>query len=194
MSVFPHCTIHVAIASLLCVCATSAAAANLVTNPDFNAGLSGWTLTQGSNPTLDDVDGSPSAPSIRLVSVGPNLPSEIRSNCIPAGTSQFFDLFVDVKVHVGGGLASVAAYSDANCANVAGPMGYASQFPVTIDTWQQASSLPFGPLGLPPGGAYLQVTLSASQTFSTPSDVSFDHVRFGPSGTVPVRLQSFTVD
>lgn len=193
MSAFPRSTIQIAIASLLCVCATSAMAANLVTNPDFNAGLSGWTLTQGSNPTLDDVDGSPSAPSIRLVSVGPNLNSGVSSNCMAAGSAQFFDLIVNVRVHVGFGSVGVAAYSDANCTVVSGPMGYAFPWPLVIDTWQQAYSWR---MGLPPGGAYIQVSLNTNQqeTDSAQSDVSFDNVRFGPAGTVPVRLQTFTVD
>ena len=64
--------------------ALSASAANLVSNPDFDTNLDGWTAAAGDGTfVLDDTSGLPAAPSIRVTAGGTTPDTSVQSTCMP---------------------------------------------------------------------------------------------------------------
>ncbi|HSE11309.1 MAG TPA: hypothetical protein VLB69_01630 [Rudaea sp.] len=177
----------------LALFAGAAGAGNLVTNPDFDSGLTGWTLVAPAGTlSLDNSDGSPSAPSLHLVAFTAASGAQVESDCIAIDNSQNVDLYANVNVHTGNQNVSVDAWSSADCSTGSlGTAGSASLTPAS-DTWQEESNLAFA---LPGTTQSVRVVLTAGPTFGADvSDVKFDHLQFGPAGTTPVTLQSFDVE
>jgi len=168
-----------------------AVAQNLVPNPNFDSGLDGWTNMQadtGAIWTLDSTDGSPTAPSGHL-QAGGRPSSLVNSACIAIDTTHNIDLNVDIKSSdaMYPGHVAVYTYGDPAC-SIAGDAFVASSCAaLPADGWQRCSQINYA---LPAGTQGVIISLSVYYLTSA----NFDDVRFGPTGTVPVTLQSFDID
>ena len=160
--------------------ALSASAANLVSNPDFDTNLDGWTAAAGDGTfVLDDTTGLPAAPSIRVTAGGTTPDTSVQSTCMPVDDSNNVDLYVNINGTTGFAVATIATYSDADCANGLSAISSMS-FPVTGD-WATYSMTD---VALPDGAQSARVVLTASMGASSDhGDANFDHVAFGPTGT-----------
>lgn len=185
MSSFLRRTTFVAAAGLLWAYAAGAAAANLVTNPDFVINLNGWTAVSSGTPTftLDDTTGDPSPPSAHIVTDGAG--AHVYSDCVVIGTSQNVDYSSNVKVNAVGMYEIVWAYSDPTCSSVIS--GYSILAIGATSVWTQFSLPNYA---LPAGTQSVNIDLNVFGS----ADVNFDHIQFGPTGTTPVRLQAFDID
>ena len=168
------------LAGLVLQC-VSARAANLVNNPDFTSDINGWT---GSGLSWDSSDGDPSPGSAHLITAVPG--TTVDSTCIVIAAPQNIDLFVNIKVASGSLNVNALSFTDTSC------MGNLNGFTGTLitapSTWQ-LSSVTNVPLPNGTNSVLLQVV---SSTLGS-TDAHFDHVLFGPTGSAPVRLQSFDV-
>jgi hypothetical protein len=154
-------------------------AANLVPNPDFDDGLAGWSMVGTTGVmTLDADAGFPTAPSLDLGTdtVTPTAGTRASSSCIPADDGTPYDFFINA--YGGGAWGGVDAFSDADCS---APNGS-----VATELFRSSG----GTLGL--AGFLLPDGTHSARAFvaSTPpplgsgTDTHFDHILFGPSGTV----------
>jgi len=169
-----------AIGSLL---ALPAAAANLIPNPDFSGGTTGWTMsTTGSGTaTLDTTTGSPDAPSVRLIATPANTDVSVFSSCVAVDDSQHVDLVANVRGNAGAATLEVDTFSDDACATA---LSQIVSTPVQANqTWTPYS---LQDVALPNGSRSAQVVLTATEgTDATAGDANFDHIELGPTGTVP---------
>lgn len=204
MSTFLRRGIVVAIASFFCTHIMGSVAADLVTNPDFDSNLSGWSSgdISGSNGlaatfVLNTTDGLPASPSAEFTT-SLNQYSAATSNCITIDTSQNVDLYANAKIVSGNAVSTSATvfvymFSDASCGGtLVGPQ-MAAQVSGALGTWQQISSSNFSLLA---GTQSVRIVLEAvggSPAQPGVGDVLFDHIVFQRTATTPVRLQSFEV-
>ena len=173
--------VRIRIATLLslAIAAGAAHAANLVENPDFADGLTGWSNLGNGTIAIDTDEGIPDGASIRVTNSG------ALSSCIVIDDSTPIDLHVYMKgVGGGGGLgwAGLITYSDATCTTPSGGPTTEAYRLGANDAWWR-----FGldNVTLPQGTASAQVFLGAQMgTFGAIGDALFDHVLFGPTGTL----------
>lgn len=174
------------------VCSTPATAQTILPNGQFSS-LDGWSAPfgQGSTFTLDGTSGSPDTPS-GLLTIGGTPNAYVVSDCIPYSPTGPVDLQGDVKNTAQGlpefhGLVQLVAYTDEACGSSGQYFPTTTCFPLSAG-WQRCSNLG---LVLPPDTRSLRIDLSVS--FLSVS-ANFDNIRLGPTGTVPVTLQSFDIE
>jgi hypothetical protein len=153
--------------------------ANLVTNPDFDDGLDGWSMMGLDGVmTLDSDIGFPAAPSLALSSdtLNPILGAEAVSQCIPADDGTRYDFFFNAS---GGGVwGGVDAFSDGDCSTLIGSAD-TEGFRSAGGTYAVTDFL------LPDGTQSARVFLaSIPPPLGSGGDTLFDHVLFGASGTL----------
>jgi hypothetical protein len=162
-----------------------AVAANLVQNPDFDVDLEGWTVTDGDgNLALNDSTGSPAAPSMHIKADASATDTSASSSCMPVDDSDNVDLYVNINGTAGYAIATIATFSDADCAT---PLsGIASEAFAATGAWDTYSMTD---VALPDGAQSARVVLTAAMGASTDhGDANFDHVLFGPTGTLPASI------
>jgi hypothetical protein len=173
---------------------TSASAANLIENSDFNTGIDGWTVAAGDDgsASLDTTKGFPIPPSLHLVADGTLGDVSAESDCIAIDDSDNVDLFVAVNVAAGFGGATINAYDDGICSSALTPI---TADPLGVSgTWQ---TFALTDVALPDDTQSVKITLSATQgDGDDPGDALFDHVAFGPTGTarpqIPMAQEGLT--
>jgi hypothetical protein len=177
------------ILGLMCVYASGALGANLVANPDFNADVSGWTNAGTAVFSWDGGDGSPGFGSANFVGNSSQV-GIANSSCIVLAAPQNIDLYANIETpNLEAFNAEALAYTDPGCTNGESTFGAITSTPLPGPGWQQVSATN---VSLPGSTQSIRVRLMA-----TPMDLNLnahvDHVRLGPAGTTPVRLQSFDV-
>jgi hypothetical protein len=169
---------------------TFASAQNIAPNGQFDT-LEGWTLLgNGGQLTLDAGDGSPDAPAGFLVSGGSPV-TFIQSSCAPLTGPMTADFQVDIKSNPDRpdfpGYGHAYLYSDDSCLGSWTDVGAGNCFPLS-NGWQRCARLNFAVpdtvRSFRVGGSVMYFGASAK----------FDNFRLGPSGTVPVTLQSFDIE
>lgn len=181
--------------------AATANAQNLIGNPDFATNLSGWTVRPNSTAhavTHEMSDGSPAPPSMRITqTAGITVPdaASVSSNCMPVSSATSYDALVDTRINTAF-LPTVHAigYSDSACTTAAGPTFSLSNCSAVAGGWRRCLATGFSPTA---AQTHMQLTVVANFMPSAQlplTDLLIDNARFGPSGTVPVTLQSFGVD
>lgn len=187
-----------ALATALLLRVPAADAENLVPNPDFDAGIDHWSLLGNpSGATISYVadDGSPAPGALRIDRPDQNRGNSTTavSDCIVVDPSIHYDLMVSVKVLTGAvGYAYLSVFSDAQCGEPIGPAVQVLQWDGADAIWHELEALDFA---LPDATASLRIAVSVGVPYpETLSAVLFDHVGLGPTGTVPVTLQTFVVD
>ncbi len=198
--------------ALLCVifCAAPAFAANLVLNPDFDNGLTDWTLAAlpPCSVTVNNADGSDSAPSANLFGIV--LRSAKGSGCaqmsqcisLASAPPPPWDAGVRVRDTSGSNFPpfqGLLQFSDADCGTsptfgatvtliaggtVAGVQGAFTQQLLT----GIADPLPGGG---PSRSVLIKFNFSGN---GISTSVNLDKVYFGPPGTTPVELSHFEVE
>jgi hypothetical protein len=198
---------------IMLLMAESAAAGNLLNNPDFdrNKGLIGWTtkMASGTCPMNSDCGhmyasaseccgraNSGSASSTSAFSQFDQLSQCVHG--IEADTSYDVSVWIQLTPSIGFNQApkpgfGVAWYASADCT---GPALTNSTTSVKAAAWQQFS-LPA--IVAPDKAGSARFSLFASyqpkqNAVGNPVRTDFDNAFFGPSATVPVELQSFSVD
>jgi hypothetical protein len=165
--------------------AFSASAANLITNPDFTTGLDGWTVSDGDGTaTLDNSTGSPAAPSIQLVAGGTAPNMSVESSCMQIDDSNHVDLYMNINGASGFAIGSISAFSDTAC--TVGLSAINSDAYAATQAWGTYS---MSDVVLPPDTRSAKVVLTAGMGSSTTQgDANFDHIAFGPTGTVTASV------
>jgi len=170
----------------------SASAANLLINSEFDTDLSSWTVTTAGTgaATFDASFGSPANGSALLNAPLANDRVTL-SQCV-AITAQSIDLIGRSFTGSSTGTAYtdlfITAFDQTGCAGAA--LETQSTTTSGFPSWQERT-LPNHPL--PVGTLSVLVSFFVDAGDSSAS-VWFDHVLFGPAGTVPVTLQSFEID
>jgi len=174
------------------LCSTPATAQTIIPNGQFSS-LDGWSapIGQGATFTLDGGEGSPDTPSA-LLRAGGTPSAYVLSDCIPYTPTGAVDLQGDIKNSAQGlpefpGLVQVVAYTDEVCGSPGQYFHTTTCFALSAG-WQRCSNLGFL---LPPGTRALRIDLSV---YSFTVAANFDNIRLGPTGTVPVTLQSFDIE
>jgi len=165
--------------------AFSASADNLVVNPDFTQGVDGWTTITAGNgtATLDTTTGSPGAPSLHLNAIPAASTVAVSSACMPIDGGSV-DLYVNINGTSGFAFTTINSYSDPDC--VFGLTATDSQSFPADQTWNTYSMTG---VSLPPGTRSARIVLSVTMGASGDAgNANFDHVQFGPSGTVPSNV------
>lgn len=166
--------------------ACSANAANLVTNPDFTAGLGGWDLaTENGTIALDAASGAPAAPSLHVVSAASAPDAAAESLCISVDDSTHYDFSMNANAATGLLSASVVVYSDADCSRALDSLD--TTVVAANGEWDTYS---LSNVALPNGSNSVRIALTASMgSEGEVGDVDFDHIEFGPAGTLgPVNI------
>jgi len=166
-----------------CALAGIVNAANLVPNPDFDSGLDGWSLSTGSGTmTLDSSTGLPTPPSLHLLGDNLTVTAGVQSSCIQIDDSAHVDFYMDVnRGSVGFASGGVAAYSDTACST---PLDttIGSSANDTNGIWARYSDVD---AALPAGTQSVRVILNAGMgSLGSLADVHFDHIAFGPTGSI----------
>jgi hypothetical protein len=162
----------------------AAQAANLVENPDFNSGLDGWSLaSEAGTVDIDADNGFPSAPALHLAGDSTSG-AAAQSACIMIDDSVNVDLRALVLPSGGTAALVVQPYSDAACETPIDPVSTAS-----VDANGEWQELALTDTALPDGTLSARVVLYASLgSDDSVGDALFDHVAFGPTGTVPYAV------
>lgn len=190
---------------VLILSSSTVLAQNLITNPDFTVDTSGWNFTTPGTFTRNgslDADSSPMSGSGELANTSPlAFGSSFAGQCvsgITAGSNYDWGAmmrFDSANTQTASGRANVVVnfYDAALCggSNVGG--GTTADFSSTnTDVWSQMEVLGFT---APTGSVTAWVSLFTVKTEDTGiMTVNFDNVVFGPAGTLPVELSSFTVE
>jgi hypothetical protein len=186
---------------VLATAAASAGAQNLMTNPDFSADLSQWTIRTTGSATVTYVSdsGSPAEGAVHLTAT--NGDTAQLKQCV-ALTATTLDLiareYIAESVSVQTAGADVTVYDQPDCVgNIVGffafnPEPVTGYFQGTVAPgWNQISAAHEDVSPFVPASALVSVFVVAAGGGS--ADYYFDNVRFGPSGTLPVKLQAFDV-
>src|SRR5690606_20135507 len=171
--------------------------------PNFDADVGGWgTVPFGTGGSVvecewdggTDVDGNAASGALECHNVWPTASDGIGGfQCLPVSTSTEYDviasaLTASAQPVTGSAAISVQWWSAPGCSTPAG--GVVLSFPTaagwsqiveTLTTPATAASVRFGLTVLKDSGP---------ETFA----VHFDDIRFGPTGTVTVELQAFSVE
>jgi hypothetical protein len=181
--------------------AASVAGQDLIVNGHFHTDINGWTLIGIGTQAWDPLDwqGNPSSGSIRVTNTDPVANQVTGSGqCIlltPSGTYEAGGhvRFPSGQVAFGGGVIGVLWFDNPTCTNP--PLSSVSTptvFSTTTNTWVESFT---AGLVAPPGTIAVGVGPAVGKAGAGGSLAGlFDRVRFGPTGTTPVRAQSFTVE
>jgi hypothetical protein len=191
-------TIAVALGVAIGTLCTPVHAANLVVNPDFNAGIGSWTPSvNGGTVAWSAGFGNP-AGSISTNSPAPNT-SALATQCVaisaPATVDFIVDGYASLSTVSGGFVISATAYTGTDCTgtNLGDLPGGSESFPP--GGWQGFQiALVSQQLPASTNSVLLTIGSSTGPTAGSIDDYFFDNIRFGPAGTTPVTLQSFEVD
>lgn len=181
---------------LLAVPCFAVHAQNLVSNPDFDTDIKGWTAQGSAAFNWDGSDGSPSAGSAHFSGSGSaGITGTATSDCfaIPMPAPATVDLRANVKFAASGNAGPsfyALAFTDGNCTAGGSMIGVSNAFgPPDGNGWRQGQASALLPIGT--NGVEMQLFGQADGSGNL--DMHFDHVQFGASGTVPVILQTFGV-
>ena len=152
-------------------------AANLVPNSDFDAGLDGWSQAGTGSVTIDDSVGVPHPPSAHLVADS-TLGLGLESSCLEVDDSVHADFRMNAAAAAGYLSASIQTFSDTACMNALAPIGLQA----FRGGWGEFGLFDFA---LPDGAQSAKVHLSAASiSLGELPDVHFDHIAFGPTGSI----------
>ena len=157
-------TIALALVTLLWVSAPAqpVAAANVLTNPTFDANITGWNLSGGATITHSAATGNPAGSASIVVTTVGNSAQSI-SQCVPATAGETYDISSQVLLPTANQPAGTVAFmtrnfnATADCTGgaVPGGGGQTSDFNPS-DSWQTIS---FGSLVAPPATQGLLIVL-----------------------------------
>lgn len=183
------------------VLAGSAAAQTAVVNGEFNAdptiGGNGWTQGGAFGSSQNVADGSPAAPSVQLATSSQAVDDQLLQ-CVDLTTVALsgvtvFDFGARIKniQFVGTATMTVDFFPNANCTG--GTTG-SSTTNASAGATNGFTEFTRSGAARPGGTSGARITLNLHDGSSNPDNgaiARFDHVFFGPAGTVPVTLTKF---
>jgi hypothetical protein len=181
-------------------CSATARAANLVVNPDFTADITtAWTSSgTGGAAVWNSGLGSPTPGSADLVAVYAGVyVTRSLTQCVAIAAPGNFDYLTRTYTgsNVGNAVfhSQVTFFGGGSCggSNLGTSVAAAA---VNIDGSWWEYSLTNAPLPATTVSALVELFVDSGTTESSSSNILFDNVRFGPAGTVPVELQSFSAE
>lgn len=182
---------------ILASASLTAGGADLVVNGSFDTALANWTLQGGV--ALDTTDGAPSAGSAHMVVAGNAVNVASLYQCINLVPTGVVDLLGSSFTQSVSGNANTALRVDAfdapACAGTA--LGTLAGAAVSTEQGTNAIWTRFGLFNVTLNPNTQSVAISAVAIAAAPGDaldVLWDHIQFGPSGTLPVELLEFHVD
>ena len=153
------------------------AAGSLVPNADFDTGLEGWTQLGTGTASFDGSVGIPTPGSAHLVPDSAGGMGLV-SACIEVDNSVSMDLRVNAFGGAGYVSAGVNAFSDSGCTTALSTIGTPALPVLNME-------LNLFDFALPARTHSANLSLSAfSISGGTLADAHFDHVEFGPTGTL----------
>ena len=194
-----------ALLALACGWAAPAAAQDLVVDGRFDSvsALASWT-SGGMNLvewSVSDWQGDPHSGSARVTNVAPCASTSLHQ-CVslPLPLAESYEVggavFLETRAPSLSGSLMVLAHAQPACAGSSVFAGATP--PALLSEW--TTSLTPG-LTLPPSTRSVSVLLRVNKPFTPnclpfqpPVTARFDHVRFGPTGTTPVSLQSLSIE
>jgi len=203
-------------ACLLLICAFDARAANLLINADFSDGFSGWSQADNSSSPTFAIAPCPGGSECGIFQndalddcCGQSPPAEIRSasslfytraivqcvSSIAANTAYDYGAWMRITTASGPqpGVPNVFVlwYPTSDCSGQYGAIGPSAL--TEAPTWTRvANSVVVSPTDA--GSVLMVLSAGPYGDSGTQVGMAFDGAFFGPSGTVPVELQSFFVD
>jgi hypothetical protein len=183
------------LAAFLLIGASIAQAQNLVPNPDFDTGIDGWsTLSNGTIEWVAD-DGSPDPGALRLrLADARGNGTEALSGCFAVDPSMHHDLAASLKL-IAGIEAHIffVVYDNPTCADPpVGGADYYAQVPTADGLWHDVM---VADIPLAPEAVAARIFIGTGAPYPDTNAVALaDHIAFGPTGSVPVTLQSFGVE
>ena len=171
--------IYGAVAAAGLAIAGTACAGNLLLNPDFTAGRDGWTLDSATGHVyfIED-NGSPSPPSIRVSGTISITGASAASACVPIDDSLAYDFAFNTEPISGLASGTVIGYSDASCETEAFRAS-TDELPFVGNIW---TTMALNDIAIT--GRSARVVLTATPGALGRGDAAFDHVLFGPHGTL----------
>lgn len=176
-------------------------ASDIVVNGSFDADLSSWVPNgaSGGSVTYDGADGAPTAGSAHLFEPDPTA-TAVLTQCIAFAPTGPVDLFGSTRTLSASGSAftvlDATLYGTANCTgtslSVLNAAVIGTEPGTGGTTWTR-----WGFQNATPAAGTLGVLIgvhAAAVQVGDSLDILWDHVQFGPSGTLPVELQSFVVE
>lgn len=189
--------IFAVLAVLAVLAVRTAVAANLLSNPDFDNGVTGWApRTPGHDVLAIVADGSPTAPALDISPVVPPGSNAIAySECVTISTPTV-DLIVIGKLPTVEptvlGLASIVFFTSSDCAVSTDILDNNSLGWTSADVgWVEKSLLN---KAVPAGTMSAFIYLRSDSAPGESKHMLFDHIRFGPAGSAPVELLQFGVN
>jgi len=174
----------------LSVAPLPALADNLVSNPDFSQLITAWAHQPESAGSIaaDFSHGSPGAPSAHVSGTEESSRGLMVSSCIEIDTTAHIDFVFNALVVVGSAVGSVFGYSDTACTEPLGLISTESRPPSA--EWATVSLID---TALPTGTRSVAIAIRVDNIpdgplAGTPGDAYFDHVAFGPTGTLPETI------
>ncbi len=171
--------IHGAIVAAGLAIAGTAGAGNLLLNPDFTAGRADWTLYSATGHIyfIED-NGSPSPPSIRVSGTISTTGASAASACVAIDDSLTYDFAFNTEPISGLSSGTVIGYSDASCQTQVFSAS-TDELPFVGNIWT-----PMTLNDIAVTGQSARVVLNANAGHVRARDAAFDHVAFGPHGTL----------
>lgn len=195
-----HCVRSLVFVAALLVQPAFAAAQDLIVNGHFNTDINAWTLVGIGTQAWDPLDwqGDPASGSIRITNTDPTANMGTGSGqCIPLSPSGTYEVGTHVRFppgqSLGAGGVAIAWFSNPTCTLPAiSTDNTPAVFSTTVNTWVESFS---SAIAAPPGTIAVGVGPGVLKLGAGGSTAGlFDRVRFGPTGTTPVRAQTFTVE
>ena len=152
---------------------------NVIQNPDFNSGLTGWTVASGTF-AIDPADGLPGQPSLHATAASAGgYEAFVNSPCLQMSAPQNVDLSANIKFASGTAAeVDVYGYADTTCANFASVITLVSAPQDGMWGTRSATNV-----ALPTGTQSVMVQLvTGSASLGGSVDAHFDHILFGPTG------------
>ncbi len=171
-------------------------AANILTNSFFNTDLAGWTTYPGAYTVAHDPTMGANAPgSIRFTTTATAVNSGV-AQCVAVSPSTSYDVLAHFRVETGSALPNVRIqvqwFQDAACGSyVPGYPPITNTPTIAFDTWQSTS---IAGLASPSNALGAMVTIVVHTPSGGVAQLWYDDVQFGPTGSLPVTLQSFAVE
>ena len=190
---------HAALIGLIALAAnnSTANAQNAVVNGDFNADLTSWVANSAvsSFDAAQNIAGSPGSGSMLVINPIGNGNTVSMSQCInaaiAAGSYDFGGWILQPPGQSGSGAAGVAAVLH-DAPGCSGNVVAFLNAPILVPSNQWA--LRTATIMAPAGVASVRIDLRIDMATPPPLQAWYDGIRFGPSPTTPVELQSFEVD
>jgi hypothetical protein len=186
----------------LALSTTAAVAANQVINPDFDTDTNGWTPNSAdisiSRDSAMNVVGGPGSGAGLVTNSMPGFNLGV-TQCVPSGVTGGINYDVGAWVFFASGQAGIGDaglfvwfYDQAGCTGTqSAPLTVAAYLPPPSDSWTLLTATGVAPAGSVSALIYINLYNSGN---ANAVSAEYDGVRFGPSPTTPVVLQSFEVD